>query len=363
MAGERFRIALVGAGAVARIHVQAYEAGTSIDVVAAAETNPARRDAFAKTYGIKTYPGVSELLEGEELDIVCVLTPPASHGAVVKACADAGVAVLCEKPLAIDAASARAMTEYCARKGVPLGYGASYRFLPALQRAREMIAEGTIGSVRLLTENEIGGAGAARQAALGFEHYPSGGPGGGSMGLVDHGIHLIDAVSWLTGSKIVSAFGQGNISGKPLGVEYALLTLETGATAQLVYDDGTFSNVLPNEGLFSEGEGWTASGYSKAGAWSAQPSSITVFGSAGTLRIFHYANALFLSNTEGVRRIALEGRPAPYHFLTQLETFATALKGNRHVPISSEPGIAALRVLDAIYESRRSQRVIRIDHV
>ncbi len=362
MAGARMRIGLVGTGAVARVHMQAYRGSSAIEIVAAADIDSGRRAAFGEAHRIRIYADTAAMLVSEQLDVVCVLTPPASHAAVVKACADAGIAVLCEKPLALDAASAREMAAYCARKNVRLGYGASYRFLPALLRARTLIAEGAIGAVRLLTESEIGGSGVAGQEALGFAHYPAGGPGGGSMGLVDHGIHLIDAFAWLANSPIISAFGHGNISGEGLSVEHALLRLASGATAQLTYFDGTFSSLLPNEGLFSEGEGWTASGYTQAGTWTAQPSSISIYGTTGALRIFHYANALFLSNADGVRRVPLEGRAAPYHFLTQLEAFAAALKQGAPIPAPPEPGIEALRVLDAIYESRASARAVRLSH-
>jgi predicted dehydrogenase len=259
------------------------------------------------------------------------------------------VHVLCEKPLAASPAEAAAMIAACRSAGVQLAYGASYRFLPAVARARALIAEGALGDVVLMREQSIGGAGPAAREILPPSHYPAGGPGGSPMGLVDHGVHLIDAFAWLAGAPVVSAHGRGNVSGEALGPEHLTMTLANGAVGSLLYDEGTYATDLPAEGLFSWGASWDAEGYHAGGAWAAHPGAIHVHGSKGALRIAHYANALFLNDKHGLRQLPLEGRPAPYHFAAQIDAFAEDLLAGRAPRCDAEAGLAALQVLAAAY--------------
>ena len=59
--------------------------------------------------------------------------------------------------------------------------------------AQALIRSGAIGDILLMREQEVGGSGPANRHRMGFAHYPKGTPGGSGFGLVDHGIHLIDA--------------------------------------------------------------------------------------------------------------------------------------------------------------------------
>ena len=73
------------------------------------------------------------------------------------------------------------------------------------------------------------------------------------MGLVDHGVHMIDLFPWLTDSEIVSVMGRGNVSGETPATEFVYMTLANGAVGQLLYNDCTFDTDLPVEGIFSHG--------------------------------------------------------------------------------------------------------------
>jgi predicted dehydrogenase len=289
-----------------------------------------------------------------------VLTPTASHAGLAIAAAGAGVHVLCEKPLATSLEEAEAMINACAGAGVRLAYGASYRFLPAVAQARALIAAGAVGDVVLMREAAIGGAGPEARVALPPAHYPPGGPGGSPMGLVDHGIHLIDAFAWISGARVVGAFGRGNIAGARMRPEHLMLDFDNGALGCLTYDEGVFSTDLPAEGMFSWGASWDADGYHPGGGWAAHPGSIHVHGTRGALRIFHYANALFLTDAAGCRQIALSGEPAPAHFARQIDAFAEDIAAGRAPGCPGEDGLAALRVLHAAYRSAEQERLIRL---
>jgi predicted dehydrogenase len=171
------------------------------------------------------------------------------------------------------------------------------------------------------------------------------------MGLMDHGIHLIDVFKWLTKAEVVHVVGRGNLAGEAPRTEFLHMEYSNGAAGMLTYNDATFSTELPGEGMFAEGSGWDVLGYVPLGTWCAHPGSIEVFGTEGSLRIFHYTNALFLFDASGIRRVPLTGRPSPGHFGTQIEAFASSLRLGDPPPVPASDGIRALAVALSVYNS------------
>jgi len=350
---DALRVGIIGVGAVARAHLEAYKNLSTVRIVCVADTNPSRLSLARQHLGVPTYSTASEMLEAAELDIACVLTPPATHEDVVRRCAAAGVHVLCEKPLALSVEACERMIEACRVRSVRLCYGASYRYLPALTVAREMIQAGEIGEVLLLREYAVGGSGPESRNTLSFDHYPQGGPGGSGMGLCDHGIHLIDAFSWLMDSPVVKVFGRGNISGQRQAPEYAHLEYANGALGQLLYEDGTYSADLPHEGIFSWGDSWDTGPFEKPsrtpGQWQADPGCIQVHGTRGALRVFYYANSLFVITQDCTRQVRVPDDPMPGNFRRQLAAFVAAIRSGGTTPVPGEVGLDACRTLLAIY--------------
>lgn len=351
---EVLRVGLVGFGAVARVHWRAYQGLRTIQVVAIADMDPRKAATASKECRVKAYGSVEEMLREEALDITCVLTPPAAHEQIVSVCAEAGVHVLCEKPLSLSVESCERMIRICRENEVRLCYGASYRYLPAMLAAREKIARGDIGEVLILRESAVGGSGVKHRGTLDYGHYPKGGPGGSGMGLCDHGIHLIDAFSWLTNLGVTRVWGRGNISGERQLPEFLHLEYANGAIAELLYEDGTFSTDLPVEGIFGWAGGWNLGENdpdSEGGSWQAHPGCIHVHGTEGSLRIFYYANTLFWHNNEGLRQVRVTDEPFPQNFSKQLDAFASAIRINGETPVPGEVGLEAWRVLQNVYST------------
>ena len=352
---ERMRVGIVGLGAVAHVHVDAYRQLDSLTIVSVADTNSAQLGWAQQALGVPGYATLSEMLRAQRMDLVCVLAPPASHEELVSICARAKVHVLCEKPMSLTVESCERMIAVCNTNGVRLCYGSSYRYLPALTSARGMILSGDIGDVLLLREYAVGGTTTSKRGTLGFAHYPKGGPGGSGMGLCDHGIHLIDVFPWLIDSVTTVVWGRGNISGELQRPEYAHLEYANGAIGQLLYEDGTFTTTLPHEGAFGWGGGWNVGGGAEsapAGAWNADPGCINVHGSKGSLRIYHYANTLFHRNESGVRQIRVPDRPMPANFAMQLEAFMQAIRSGAPTPVPGEVGLDAVRTLLGVYAGK-----------
>lgn len=343
-------VALVGVGGVGEVHLRAYAQAdpSPVQVVGAFDPDPVRLAEICARFGLKAYPDLDSLLSDKSVRAVVVCAPAGAHGAIVKACAAASLSVLCEKPLAPSLAEGVEMARACQSAGVRLAYGSTYRFLPAVAEARRAIEAGAIGRIGLMSETAFG---AGRHHPLGFSHYPRGGPGGGPMGLMDHGVHLIDIFAWLSGQAVTRAFGRVDQSGGEHRLEHAWLELSGGAQGFLLSDDGLFACSLPAEGVFTKGEGWDIDGLQRPGAWLKQPGFIHVQGDRGALRILHYAHALYLSDGAGAREIPLFGPPAPAHFALQAQAFADALDG-RDTPLgAARDGLAALAVIEALDRS------------
>jgi predicted dehydrogenase len=356
VSGSTIDVALVGLGSVAESHLVAYQKLPGVRIVGVAEPRESRRNEICAKYQIHGFASLQELLAAAQPDVACILTPASTHRALTDKCAAAGVHVLCEKPMALSASEAIAMRDACEREGVKFCYGSSYRYLPAVRAAKSLIASGIVGSVRLITESFIGGEGAARYRALSPAHYPEGGPGGGGYGLVDHGIHMLDILPWLCGSSLQSVFGRGDRTGEPARAEFAILRMESGCTGMLTYDGSTWPAELPAEGLFSSAQQWVAGrGWvGDAHLWDATPGNIKVYGSAGSLRIYHYANRLFVSDEAGVREQPLRDETTPWHFGAQLQDFWRVLASDESPPTSAADGILAMRALEALYASELS---------
>jgi predicted dehydrogenase len=152
--------------------------------------------AAAGRYGVEEWTtDWRELVARHDVDVVDICTPPGTHPEVVEAAAAAGKAVVCEKPLAADYASARGAADAAAAAGVRNAIGFNYRRLPALALLRELVADGTIGEVLLW-----------RGSWLSDEFLDPGIPFDwrferrlGASTFADLGAHLVDLALWTVG--------------------------------------------------------------------------------------------------------------------------------------------------------------------
>ncbi len=107
--------------------------------------------AWASEFGIpKAYGSYAEVIADSEIDAVYIPLPNELHRPWVEAAADRGLHVLCEKPLALDPADARAMVEHCRARDVVLREAFMWRHQPRTLEIRRRVAEGAIGGLRLI---------------------------------------------------------------------------------------------------------------------------------------------------------------------------------------------------------------------
>jgi predicted dehydrogenase len=145
------RVAIAGTGFIGAVHAHAVRACGGTVVGVAASTPQRGREAAARLGAQKAYSGAEELAADPDVDVVHVCTPNHLHAEYAEAALRAGKHVVCEKPLATDAAGAEQLVALAA--ATPAQVAAVpfvYRNYPTVREARDRIASGRSGSVRLI---------------------------------------------------------------------------------------------------------------------------------------------------------------------------------------------------------------------
>jgi predicted dehydrogenase len=141
-------VGVVGAGWMATdYHIPAFESHPRTRVVAVAERDEERRRAVSTELSLPGYPDITAMLTKEDLDIVSICTPPGTHEAIFLAAVEADCHVLCEKPLALTADSARRMADAAAEAGVVTQVGYLHRYYRNYERALTMLSNGLFGDI------------------------------------------------------------------------------------------------------------------------------------------------------------------------------------------------------------------------
>lgn len=145
----RLRVGLAGAGMVSAFHLPAWRAlAHQVELVAIADPDIERAQAVALQYGVpRVWRSLDAMLAAETLDAVDVMTPPHLHAQHCLAAAAAGVAVLCQKPLAPSAGQARQLIGAVGSR-VRLMVHENWRFRPHYRQIRRWLDEGRIGEFR-----------------------------------------------------------------------------------------------------------------------------------------------------------------------------------------------------------------------
>ena len=192
------RWGVAGYGWVARDHMAPAIAAAGDELVAVADICAAAR-ASAEAPGVRTFAEVSEMLAAERLDALYVATPNHLHLAPVRAAAAAGVAVLCEKPMAASLVDAEALAQAVRTAGVLYGTAFDQRHHPAHAALRDAVAAGAIGrpsAVRIAyccwVDPLWRPPGQADQAN--WRADPKAAGGGAVVDLAPHGLDLVHAL-------------------------------------------------------------------------------------------------------------------------------------------------------------------------
>lgn len=148
MTEQPIRLAILGTGSMARQHAERFSAIAGVSVVAGIDVDAVQAEAFCHKHGIdRSFGDVKAALEWGEFDAVANVTPDNAHHATTLKIAAAGKHIFCEKPLAVNYGQAEEMTLAAESAHVVAMVNLSYRNVPALQKARELVRGGAVGDV------------------------------------------------------------------------------------------------------------------------------------------------------------------------------------------------------------------------
>jgi predicted dehydrogenase len=146
--GTKVRVGVLGAGAWAEFaHLPGYERDPRCELVAIADPVLERAQAFAKKFGIpNVYDSHAALISRDDIDLVDVSSPSATHFELSWAALEAGKHVLCEKPVAYDYRDTLRAAALAKHQGVKTKLGFTFRYSPAMRYMKELIDQGFVGT-------------------------------------------------------------------------------------------------------------------------------------------------------------------------------------------------------------------------
>jgi predicted dehydrogenase len=330
MSERKLRWGIMGAGNITKSVIPGIQASRTGEVTAVASRDAAKARAHADRYGIpKSYGSYEELLADPDIDAVYIPLPNHLHKPWTIRAAKAGKHVLCEKPIALDAAEAKEMVEACAASGVVLAEAFMYRHHPRYDRIREIIASGEIGDIRgihgTFTFNN-----AKNTTNIRYKQEW----GGGSV--YDVGCYPISAARLILGKEPVAATAHAFFSPEHGGVDMM--------TSGLVEFDGGVALTFD------------------CAMWAAGRNTLEVLGTDGRIEVpFAFLPqagkaGFFVITKDGRREEPVEDLN---QYTLQADDFASAVAGKpqRFPP---EDCIFNMKVIDAVLKSARERVRVEI---
>ena len=356
-AGKKLRIAMIGAGNIANTHIGAYAKIPQAEVVAVCDIDAARLKITCDRHGIQNrYTDVAAMLAdkdklGIEAADVCVWN--CNHASCAIAALNAGLHVICEKPMAYNTEQAIEMKAAAERAGKLLMIGFVMRFMDESKVAMDFVESGALGQVYYAKATYL-----RRHGCPGGWFSDKSRSGGGPV--IDLGVHVIDNARVMMGSPMpVSVYAAtssllGNrkhlktgVGWHPLGAsDKDLCDVEDFGTALIRYDNGAVMLLETSYSL--NGDGITKR---------------EVFGDKGGIRcdsqgirLYSEMNGYMVNVTPDISNLK-EGKDG---FQAELEHFIDCVQNGTPCRATADDGIIVMKILDAIYESARTGHEVKI---
>ena len=304
---------------------------TDHDVLAIASRDGATASRTATDLGVpRSYGTYEELLTDEDLDAVYNPLPNSLHAEWTKRAADNGLHVLCEKPLAVDAAQAREIGTHCDERGVTLMEAFMYRYHPRTERVAEIVRD-ELGEPRFVH--------AAFQFPLSDRDNIRLNPDLAGGSLMDVGCYAVSATRLLLGEPDRVSASSHDSRNCGVDTEFAaLLEYEGGRTASITagFDtpDAQHYRVDATDG------------------WLEADSAFVPRGNDG-VSITYEANG---------RRVEESFEPTNQYRL-QVEHFAECVESGDTPRTDADEAVRNMAVIDALYDSAERGEPVAVEQV
>jgi dTDP-4-amino-4,6-dideoxygalactose transaminase/predicted dehydrogenase len=322
----KINIAIIGCGQIGRNHLDSYRRNPKVRIVACADTDSSRAEAFAKEVGARSYVSHRELIQNEKLQGVSICTVPSTHREIAVDFLEAGVHVLCEKPLALSVRDAQTMLQKAKETNRILLTAFKLRFFEEVQKAKELIAQGTLG--KILNFRLMFGGYMDMDGTWFVKKEIS---GGGVI--MDNGPHAADLIQHLFGD-IENVLAKA-VDAKNVGVE---------DTAKIT---------------FSLRDGLTGTVDVSWAAWVTPSAYLEIYGTDGTLLLDGTGVTLKYKTWNEWKKI-LNKTTVADGFASQINHFVETIQNNKTTIIDAEAGLKAQKVIEAAYRSIEQKTSVNI---
>jgi len=291
--------------------------------------------ASAAEYGIPhAFDSVAELCTSREVDAVLVTSPDSLHLPDTLTAISHGKPVLCEKPMALNAAECRQMVEAARAANLLLGVAHVFRFEESTRWFREQIALGTIGRPVYARSEFCYLAQGSKRQWLTNPALATGGP------MADIGIHCMDALRFVLQDEVVRVTAHA-VSDERSGA------VEASGTMTLEFAGGTLGTVIVS----------TRADYR---------TPLEVVGELSVLQAddaFTVEHPIELRLRQGEKTTLAKTITNFDAYARQVDTFAAAMRGEAEFPALGIEGWRNQEILDAAYRSTKSGRTEEVAQV
>ncbi len=349
MSTQPVRIAFIGAGAIARHHIQLLKKIGNNQVVAAADISQMSLDRLRQDFPeIRQFNCYKEMLEtmGDEIDAVDVCTPNSLHAPNTTAALKAGKHVLVEKPMAMNAKEGQAMIDAAKEAQKELVVGFQFRFDARTKLIRDQIAADSLGKVLYVRAQALRRRGVPNWGVFGRKELQGGGP------MIDIGVHILEAAHYMLGSPKPVAITAGAwtyMGNKPSQVavpwpnwDYKTYNVEDLAVGLIRFETGTVLAIESSFIAHIEKDTFNATLLGEKGGaiWESS-------------QIYTDHNDYMMNMTPGFL-----GKWDIFEY--KMKHFVEVCQGTRANESGGEHGLMVQQMLDGIYASAEQQREVRV---
>ena len=278
---------------------------------------------FAGRHGILLSTELDDVLKDPDVRAVVLATPHSLHTEQIIACAQAGKAVFCEKPLALNKVDAKRSVDACKQAGVLLGIGTNKRFWPCMRELRRVVDSGVLGRL-LHIEGHYSNENTGKHFSS-WRTHPDEAP---AAGLTGSGIHVLDALVSYAGPARRVLAQVLSLQPQPSPLDTITVMFEFESAGQRM--SGTLAAIRSTPFYWR----------------------IHVFGSEGSAEALGENELVLRLNGKPPQRSTYE----PVDSLAaEFDAFADALAGRATYPISGEEMIATIAAFEAVVASVKSR--------
>lgn len=341
----KVKVGIIGCGGIARgRHIPAYLANPHTQLAALYDPVPGRAAQLAADCHAAVYEDLEQMLCHPGLDAVSICTPEQYHHDIAIAALRSGKHVLCEKPMAMNAAQAKEMEQEAVRSGKLLMISHNQRIYEPHWKARELLKEGVIGkplSFRTNLSHSGPEQGCTEEERTAFFDRFEG--NGGVM--LSVGCHRIDLIDWLFGDRITSVMAH-------------LPTLDKRKSdGTLIRDEDTAMILLQCESGLS---GMLYTGWCTYGCTDRETH---IFGTEGVMKLFEdpWSVAIYKKNQEKIYYdLSAWAKKGSEGATAIIDCFVECITEGKEAFVTAEEGVRCMRVLDAIAESGRTGSWVKV---